>query len=89
MPDAPAVGPPVTVAATFCATLVDEWLRGGVRHAVGAPGSRSTPLALALAARPELAVHVFHDERSASFAALGIGRATGTPAVLRNNWPRS
>lgn len=75
---------PVTVAATFCATLVDEWLRGGVRHAVVAPGSRSTPLALALAARAgdELALHVFHDERSASFAALGLGRATGVPAVL-------
>ncbi len=82
MTDAPAVSPPVTTAATFCATLVDEWLRSGVRHAVVAPGSRSTPLALALAARSELAVHVFHDERSASFAALGLGRATGVPAVL-------
>jgi 2-succinyl-5-enolpyruvyl-6-hydroxy-3-cyclohexene-1-carboxylate synthase len=70
------------VVSTFCATLVDEWVARGVRHAVVAPGSRSTPLALALAARGELAVHVFHDERSASFAALGLGRATGVPAVL-------
>jgi 2-succinyl-5-enolpyruvyl-6-hydroxy-3-cyclohexene-1-carboxylate synthase len=74
--------PSPNVAATFCATLVDEWIRGGVRHAVIAPGSRSTPLALALAARSELALHVFHDERSASFAALGIGLSTGAPAVL-------
>ena len=73
---------PGVVQATFCATLVDEWIRGGVAHAVIAPGSRSTPLALALAGRSELAVHVFHDERSASFAALGIGRASGVPAVL-------
>ena len=72
----------VTTAATFCATLVDEWIRSGVSHAVIAPGSRSTPLALALTARPELMVHVFHDERSASFAALGLGLATGRPAVL-------
>lgn len=70
------------VAATFCATLVDEWVRCGVSHAVVAPGSRSTPLALALAARDDLVLHVFHDERSASFAALGIAVATGAPAVL-------
>lgn len=69
-------------SATFCATLVDEWLRAGVSHAVIAPGSRSTPLAVALASRKEMNVHLFHDERSASFAALGIGVATGKPAVL-------
>ena len=71
-----------TPAATFSATLADELVRGGVRHIVLSPGSRSTPLALALAERPELCVHVFHDERSASFAALGIGLATGSPAVV-------
>jgi 2-succinyl-5-enolpyruvyl-6-hydroxy-3-cyclohexene-1-carboxylate synthase len=73
---------PADVAATFCATLVDEWIRAGVRHAVVAPGSRSTPLALALTERPELRVHVFHDERSASFAALGVGLVSHVPAVL-------
>jgi len=69
-------------AATFCATLVDEWSRQGVRHAVVAPGSRSTPLAVALGQNDSIEVHVFHDERSASFAALGIGSASGFPAVL-------
>ena len=71
----------MTAAATFCATLVDEWVRLGVRHAVVAPGSRSTPIALALAARDELQVHVVHDERVAAFVALGVGLG-GTPAVL-------
>ncbi|MEY3691435.1 MAG: 2-succinyl-5-enolpyruvyl-6-hydroxy-3-cyclohexene-carboxylic-acid synthase [Actinomycetota bacterium] len=73
---------PGDISAAFCATLVDEWVRAGIQHAVVAPGSRSTPLAVALAARSELRLHVFHDERSAGFAALGIGRATGVPAVL-------
>ena len=67
--------------ATACATLVDEWVRCGVRHAVVAPGSRSTPMALALAARDEIAVHVVHDERVAAFVALGLG-LDGVPAVL-------
>lgn len=71
-----------TDTATFCATLVDEWHRHGVTAAFVAPGSRSTPLALALAADDRFAVHVFHDERSASFAALGHGLATGRPAVV-------
>lgn len=68
--------------ATFCATLVDQWLSCGVRHAVISPGSRSTPMALALAKRNELELHVFHDERSAAFAALGIAKASGVPAIL-------
>ena len=68
--------------ATWCATLVDEWIRAGVRHAIVAPGSRSTPMAIALADRRELQLDIFHDERSAAFAALGVGLATPMPAVL-------
>lgn len=71
----------MSAAATFCATLVDEWVALGVREAVIAPGSRSTPLVVALTARDELRIHVVHDERVAAFMALGIGRA-GVPAVL-------
>ena len=72
---------PQDVQATFCATLVDEWVALGVRHAVVAPGSRSTPMALALADRDEVCVHVVHDERSAAFVALGLG-LDGDPALL-------
>jgi 2-succinyl-5-enolpyruvyl-6-hydroxy-3-cyclohexene-1-carboxylate synthase len=39
-------------------------------------------MATALASNPKIALHIFHDERSASFAALGIGLQSGTPAVL-------
>ncbi len=73
---------PLTAAATFCATIVDEWIHAGVTRAFIAPGSRSTPLALALHNREEIAVAIFHDERSASFAALGHGLATGTPGIV-------
>ncbi len=71
----------MTANATACATLVDEWIRCGVRHAVLSPGSRSSPMAVALAARAELALHVVHDERVAAFVALGLG-LDGVPAVL-------
>lgn len=71
-----------TAAVTMCRTLLDEWAWLGASHAVVAPGSRSTPMALALVADDRFHVHVFHDERSAAFAALGIGLSTGTPAVL-------
>jgi 2-succinyl-5-enolpyruvyl-6-hydroxy-3-cyclohexene-1-carboxylate synthase len=73
----------VTAAATFAATLVDEWCRAGVEHAVVAPGSRSTPIAVALAAAaPRLRVHVHQDERAAAFTALGIAVATAAPVVV-------
>lgn len=73
---------PEDVQATFCATLVDQWAQMGLRHAVIAPGSRSTPMALALAARADLSIQIAHDERSAAFIALGIGLATRAPAAL-------
>ncbi len=75
-------GGPRDVNTSFGRTLVDEWARGGVCHAVLSPGSRSTPVAMALAADGRLELHVVLDERSAAFFALGLGRATGRPAVV-------
>ncbi|HEX7134817.1 MAG TPA: 2-succinyl-5-enolpyruvyl-6-hydroxy-3-cyclohexene-1-carboxylic-acid synthase [Iamia sp.] len=73
---------PEDVQASYCVTLVDEWARGGVTDAVVCPGSRSTPLALALHGDGRIRVHVHHDERAGAFTALGLGLATGRPAVV-------
>ncbi len=69
----------------FATVLADELIRCGLREAVLAPGSRSAPLALALHDRAQagdLRLHVRIDERSASFVALGLGKASRRPAVL-------
>ena len=68
--------------AALARTLVDEWARAGVTIAAVSPGSRSTPLALALAGDGRITVQVFLDERSGSFFALGAAKATGRPAVV-------
>jgi 2-succinyl-5-enolpyruvyl-6-hydroxy-3-cyclohexene-1-carboxylate synthase len=70
------------VQATYAATLFDEWIRRGLRDVVVCPGSRSTPLALACAARPELRVHVRIDERSAGFFAVGRALVTRAPVAI-------
>jgi 2-succinyl-5-enolpyruvyl-6-hydroxy-3-cyclohexene-1-carboxylate synthase len=67
-------------ATAFARVLVDELLRGGVTDAVLAPGSRSAPVALALAAAERagrLRLHVRIDERTAAFLALGLAKASG------------
>jgi 2-succinyl-5-enolpyruvyl-6-hydroxy-3-cyclohexene-1-carboxylate synthase len=63
--------------------VVQELVRGGVAHAVVAPGSRSAPLALACAdATPALRLHSVIDERTAGFFALGVALETGRPAAV-------
>jgi 2-succinyl-5-enolpyruvyl-6-hydroxy-3-cyclohexene-1-carboxylate synthase len=65
--------------------MVDELIRCGVTDVVLAPGSRSAPFALQLAAACEhldIRLHVRIDERVAGFVALGIGKASGVPAAV-------
>ncbi|MFG1815889.1 2-succinyl-5-enolpyruvyl-6-hydroxy-3-cyclohexene-1-carboxylic-acid synthase [Kribbella sp. NPDC049174] len=72
-------------STAFATVVVDELIRCGVREAVVAPGSRSAPLALALAAADRdgrLRLHVRIDERTAGFLAIGLIRGTGLPVPV-------
>ena len=63
-------------------TMVAGFVAAGVSHAVLSPGSRSTPLALAMLRQPGLNCTVAVDERSAAFFALGIAKASRRPVLL-------
>ncbi|MEP7032344.1 MAG: 2-succinyl-5-enolpyruvyl-6-hydroxy-3-cyclohexene-1-carboxylic-acid synthase [Actinomycetota bacterium] len=57
-------------------------VRSGVGEVGLSPGSRSTPLALAVARERGLRAHVHLDERASAFFALGVAKATGYPAAV-------
>jgi 2-succinyl-5-enolpyruvyl-6-hydroxy-3-cyclohexene-1-carboxylate synthase len=73
---------PTNRNTALASAMVEELARSGVRRAVLSPGSRSTPLAVALWRQPEIKVSVILDERSAGFFALGTALATGVPAAV-------
>jgi 2-succinyl-5-enolpyruvyl-6-hydroxy-3-cyclohexene-1-carboxylate synthase len=62
--------------------IVEELVRQGVCVFVVSPGSRSTPLALAVSENSRAKDAVHFDERGAAFHALGWAKATGRPAAL-------
>ena len=72
-------------ATAFGTTFADELIRCGLREAVLAPGSRSTPLAMAFLdaeRQGRMRLHVRIDERSASFTALGLAKASRRPVAV-------
>lgn len=71
-----------TSAHLLLRAFADELARCEVAGACTSPGSRSSPIVLALAADDGLATWSHLDERVAGFFALGLAKATGRPAVL-------
>ncbi len=81
----PAAGGDGLGAVEAARVAVAALIGAGVRYVVVAPGSRSAPMAYALAeadaaGRVELLVRI--DERDAGFTALGLALATGAPAAV-------
>jgi 2-succinyl-5-enolpyruvyl-6-hydroxy-3-cyclohexene-1-carboxylate synthase len=73
---------PTNANTALASAFVEELARSGLRLAVISPGSRSTPLAVALWRQPEIEVSVIVDERSAGFFALGAAQASGETVAL-------
>ncbi|GMA52270.1 2-succinyl-5-enolpyruvyl-6-hydroxy-3-cyclohexene- 1-carboxylate synthase [Alicyclobacillus contaminans] len=62
--------------------FVEALRRAGVRHVCISPGSRSTPLTMAVARHGGFQLWTLLDERSAAYFALGLARSSGSPTVL-------
>ncbi|NQY74284.1 MAG: 2-succinyl-5-enolpyruvyl-6-hydroxy-3-cyclohexene-1-carboxylic-acid synthase [Candidatus Margulisbacteria bacterium] len=67
---------------TWASIIIEELIRCGVEAFCIAPGSRSTPLTLAVSQHPQVHSTVHYDERGCGFVALGYARATGKPSVI-------
>lgn len=66
----------------FALSLVSEWELAGVTDAVISPGSRSSPIAVALARSMSITSRVVLDERSAGFIALGLSKVSQIPTIV-------
>jgi len=62
--------------------FVAELAKLGLKQVCLAPGSRSTPLALAFWKTPGFQIYVHNDERSAGYFALGLAQASAQPVAL-------
>ena len=62
--------------------LIDQLVQQGVEQFFLAPGSRNTPLVLAVSNHPKAILHTHFDERGLGFYALGCALATAKPVAI-------
>jgi 2-succinyl-5-enolpyruvyl-6-hydroxy-3-cyclohexene-1-carboxylate synthase len=70
------------INAFWADLIVEELIRNGVDQFCLAPGSRSAPLALAVASNPRAKSVVHFDERGLAYFALGRARGSGRPVAV-------
>ncbi len=73
---------PSNIKYLWANLIVEELVRNGVLMFCTSPGSRNTPLVIAIAENPKTRTVIHLDERGASFYAVGYGKGSGHPAVV-------
>ncbi|KAJ9163450.1 hypothetical protein P3X46_023117 [Hevea brasiliensis] len=70
------------INAVWASLIVEECSRLGLMYFCIAPGSRSSPLAIAASTHPLTTCIACYDERSLAFHAVGYARGSRSPAVV-------
>jgi 2-succinyl-5-enolpyruvyl-6-hydroxy-3-cyclohexene-1-carboxylate synthase len=78
----PAIMPAPADTHLLLRAFADELARCGVREACTSPGSRSSPLVLALVREQRLRCFSHIDERCAGFFAVGAAKRSGRPVAV-------
>ena len=66
----------------FSKTLIDYFIHLGVRYACVSPGSRNTPIMLALSDQKKIECTSVVDERDSGFIALGLSKSSCLPPLV-------
>lgn len=72
----------ITTDKTGVQLVLEKCITAGMKTVVCSPGSRNAPIVIAADEHPDIETLVIHDERVASFYALGIALATGAPVGI-------
>ncbi|KAL3510951.1 hypothetical protein ACH5RR_030352 [Cinchona calisaya] len=70
------------INSLWASLIIEECTRLGLTYICVAPGSRSSPLAIAASAHPTATCVACIDERSLAFHAVGFARGSHRPAVI-------